>query len=121
MVARFEYVLGATCAVLWGFAIVAQTPLLPVAGLLDLGLYPLYSLASALGWVLGNVYIARKRRLRGGGRRRLALYTLGPLAVIVLLRALAPVAAQEAAPAVPVYGFIVYWIFFLVPVTLRRN
>lgn len=118
---RFEYVLGAICALLWAFAIVARMQVLPVAGLLDLGLYPLYSLGSALGWLAGNVYVARRSRLLGGRRKRLALYALGPLAIIALLRAMAPLESQAAAPMVPVYGFIVYWIFFLVPVTLRRD
>lgn len=119
--ARVEYVLGAICAVIWGFAIVAQGRMLPVAGLLDLDLYVLYSTGAALGWIFGNVYVARRQRLRGGSRRRLALYALGPLSVPVLLRAMAPLAVQAAAPLVPVYGFVVYAIFFLVPVTLRRQ
>lgn len=112
--------LGTACAVLWALALALQTPFLSAAGLLDLNLYGLFSTGAALGWLAGNVFVARQRRLEGGNRGLLALYALGPLSVVLLLRSFASEAQQEAAPLVPLYGVIVYWIFFLVPVSFRR-
>lgn len=116
---RIEYLLGTVCASIWGLALFAQWQLLPVEGILNLGLYGLYGIGATLGWLAGNVYVVRRRRLRGGHWRLLALYASGPLAVLVLLRALAPLDVQRAAPLVPIWGFCVYWIFFLVPVSFR--
>ncbi len=117
---RFEIVLGTVCAILWALVLALQTPFLSAAGLLDLSLYGLYSTGAALGWLAGNIFVARQRRLEGGTRGLLALYCLGPLAVVVLLRSFASQVQQDAAPLVPLYGVVVYWIFFLVPVSFRR-
>ena len=42
-----------------------------------------------------------------------------PTPFLFLIRALAPLSIQQAAPLVPIYSFGVYSLFFLVPVTLR--
>ena len=52
-------------------------------------------------------------------RRFLLIYYLGPPAILDLLRAMAPLADQRAAPFVPLYAFGVFSILFLVPVTMK--
>lgn len=95
--------------------------LVTLRGHFPLGLYPLYSLAMGLGWGAGNLYVHRGRRFPDPIRRRVLLvYYLGPQGLIYLLRFMAPVADQQAAPLVPVWAFGVFSIFFLVPVKLIR-
>ena len=102
-------------------AILGLYGILPLAGALTLDLYRLYSIAAVLGWASGNVYLLRLKSLTGQvWRRRLLLsYLLGPASCVYLLRALAPITHQLAAPLVPILSLAVYGIFFLVPVTLR--
>lgn len=117
-----ELALLVAFSALWVVAMLAFFGILPLAGAFDLGLYSLYSFAAALGWLAGNVYVLRRRGLPAGGRwrrRLLPTYLLGPPGVVYLLRALAPPSVQAAAPLVPLLSFLVYLIFFLVPVTLR--
>ncbi len=131
---RLELGLLAVFSVIWLLAILVGLGALPLAGTLALDLYRFYSIAAVLGWVAGNIYVSRSESLTGAppgerspdappGRRfrkRLLLnYLVGPSSFVYLLRALAPLADQRAAPMVPVYGFCVYSLFFLVPLTLR--
>ena len=107
---------------IWTVALASLVGLLPAAGLLDLSLYQLYGIAVALGWVAGNVYVNRSRRFPKPVRSRvLLIYLLGPPGVIYLLRALASHEAQAAAPMAAIYGCGVFFIFFLVPVTLKGS
>lgn len=107
------------CFAAWVATLLNQAGLLTLPGVLDLGLYPLYGLAAGLGWFLGNVYLHRRRRLLRPARRRLLpLYLLAPPGVLYLLRSLASVEAQRAAPLVPLLAFAVYITFFLVPLSL---
>lgn len=94
--------------------------LLPLAAGPDLSLYTLYTVGAVLGWLAGNVWMARRRRL-GPPRARglLVLYLFGPPSLLYLLRALADPARQAAAPLVPLWAFCVYGVFFLVPVVFR--
>lgn len=116
-----ELVLLGLCSALWLAAILGQIGLLPLAGTFRLDLYPLYSLATVLGWLSGNVYVVRQRFLpRDRFRRRVLMsYLFGPPSLLYLLRTLAPAEIQGLAPLVPVYAMAVYGIFFLVPVTLK--
>lgn len=118
---RFELGLVVAFSAVWLLAVLALFGVLPLAGTLDLDLYRFFSIAAVLGWLAGNVYVVRTRgREEHRWRKRLLLaYLVGPPGVLYLLRALAPTFAQKAAPFVPIYGFAVYAIFFLVPVTLR--
>lgn len=124
---RLELILLIAACFLWLLAALALFGVLPLAGTLDVGLYRFYSVAAVLGWVTGNVYLARLRHLqlprepllRLWRQRFLFAYLVGPPGFLYLVRALAPVAEQKAAPFVPVYALGVYAIFFLVPVTLR--
>jgi hypothetical protein len=118
---RVEAALLIVFSVAWVVVILVLLGRLPVAGTLHLDLYSLYAVAAALGWVTGNLYVLRRPRMPQGGYRLQALisYLLGPPAFVYLLRASAPPSVLQAAPLVPLYAFVVYWIFFLVPVTLR--
>ncbi len=115
------HLLGLFSAV-WALAILGLFRLLPISGVLHLDLYRLFSVAAILGWVGGNVYLIRLRGLGAGrwSKRLLLVYLVGPPGFLYLLRAMAPLEAQQMAPLVPIYGFGVYAIFFLVPVTLSR-
>ena len=76
--------------------------------------------SSPAAWGFGILYVQRTRRLAAPLRRRLLLiYYLGPPALLVLLRAMAPVAYQREAPLVPLWAFGVFSILFLVPVTMK--
>ncbi len=89
---------------------------------LDLSLYQLYSVAAVVGWLSGNVYIHRRRSLPPSfGRRVAALWMIGPQGIPALLRAMAPIEAQAAAPAVPLYSLAVGAIFFCVPLVFGRR
>lgn len=104
----------------WALAALGNLGVAGLAGALSLPLYPLYSIAAAMGWLSGNVYILRSRAVAQRLRRRvLAIYFLGPPGIVYLLRAMAPMAEQETAPAVPLYAFGVYTALFLVPIVLR--
>lgn len=104
----------------WGLAALGQFGIFGLAGALPLSLYPLYTIAVALGWISGNVYVLRSRTVPTRLRRRvLAVYLLGPPGILYLLRAMAPRAEQQAAPLVPVFAFGVFAVLFLVPIVLR--
>jgi hypothetical protein len=113
--------LGVFLAV-WTVALASLVGLLPAAGLLDLTLYQLYGTAAALGWVAGNIYVTRSGRYPKPVRSRvLLIYLFGPPGIIYLLRSLASAELQAAAPLAAIYGCGVFFIFFLVPVTLKRS
>lgn len=117
-----ELVLLGIFFVCWLAALAAFGGLLPLAGLLDLGLYQYYGLAAFLGWLSGNVYLHRSRRVPKPLRLRLMLiYLLGTPGLLYLVRALAPLTTQALAPMAPVYATGVFAILFLVPVTLRGS
>jgi hypothetical protein len=105
----------------WAAALASALTGRPAAGLLPLGLYPLYGLSAALGWLVGNAHASRRRSAAGlAGARRIA-YLVGPPGLLFLLWELAPPALQRAAVLAPIWAYGVYVIFFLVPVTLRRR
>ena len=118
---RFEPVLVASFLAAWVVDLLAVLGVVDLRGSLELGLYPLYSIAAAAGSVAGNLCMLRGRRLPTPLRRRLqVIYLLGPPGVLFLLRAMAPIEAQRAAPLVPFYSFGVFIVFFLVPVLMWR-
>lgn len=117
----------------WVVVLLHSLGLVSVAGGLALGIHAIYGLAATLGWVAGNVYVGLRRarleqpespeRSEGSERSRrrlLLLCLLGPPSVPALLRAMAPLEWQLAAPLIPVWSFAVQSIFFLVPVVLAR-
>lgn len=127
----------------WMVALLHLAGVLPLAGALPLGLYGYYAFAAVAGWLAGNVYVLRRRRLaatvpptprgraageggrRVGGpatagrrdRRLLAiLYVFGPPSLVYLLWALVSSPQQRLAPLAPLWAFGVYGVFFLVPI-----
>jgi hypothetical protein len=81
--------------------------------------YGLFGTAAALGWLAGNVYVRRARgRQRSSARLFLVVYLFGPPGIVYFLWALGPGEARAAAPLIPIYSFLVFGVFFLVPVLL---
>lgn len=114
----FERSLLSLFSALWIVALLELFGLLPLARGWPLSLYGLYGFGAFLGWISGNVWVHRRRRVgRRLGRWLLMVYFFGPPSILYLVRALAPAEHREAAPLVPVYAFAVYAIFFLVPVS----
>lgn len=106
----------------WLLAVLHHLGLVPPFAQLDLSLYQLYAVAAVLGWVSGNVYVQRRRRLPPDHRKRAAaLWLIGPQGIPALLRALAPVESQALAPAVPLYALGVGAVFFCVPLVFGRR
>jgi hypothetical protein len=123
-VTRLETVLFALSMACWLVDLLAVLRIITVAGSLPLGLYPLYSAAMSLGWFSGYLYERRRGDFPDPLRHRVfLLYFLGPPGLIVLLRAMAPLAMQYAAPFVPLYAFGVFAVFFWVPIQfpVRRD
>jgi len=103
----------------WIVALLELFGALRLAGAWPLSLYGLYGTGAFLGWIAGNVWVQRRRRVpRPLARWLLMVYLFGPPSLLYLLRALAPAEHRAAAPLVPLYAFVVYGIFFLVPVSL---
>jgi hypothetical protein len=120
-VKRLQIILASLFAACWLAAILGAVDVAPLAGTLDLGLYPLYSLAVVAGSAAGNLYAWRAWTLETPARRRLlALCLAGPPGLVTMLRSMAPQASQDAAPFVPLWAFFVFAVFFLVPLTVRR-
>lgn len=120
----FEIFLAGASTCGWVTAILAMTGILPLAGGLALDLYRYYSLAAVLGWLIGNIYVFRWRRQlpdRPFYRRALLLYVLGPPSFLYVVRALAPLSDQRAAPLVPLFAIAIYGIFLMIPLTLRAT
>ncbi|MBW8873373.1 MAG: hypothetical protein JF614_00275 [Acidobacteria bacterium] len=117
---RLEVILLGLFLACWTLSLLSFLHVLSLAGSLPLALYPYYAVAVALGWGFGILYVQRTRGFDPQLRRRfLFIYYLGPPAVLVLLRAMAPVVDQRAAPLVPLWAFGVFSILFLVPVTMK--
>jgi cytochrome b len=104
----------------WALSLLSFTRVVPLAGSLPLTLYGYYSVAVALGWGFGILYVRRTWGMATPIRRRfLLIYYLGPPAILGVLRSMAPWPDQHAAPFVPLYAFGVFSILFLVPVTMK--
>jgi hypothetical protein len=100
-------------------ALLEKLGVLSLAGTLELGLYPYFILAAALGWLCGNVYLHRRRRLpREVWRWILPIYLLGPPGVLFLLHATSSAEWQELTPFFPFLASLVFLVFLLVPLTL---
>jgi hypothetical protein len=89
-------------------------------GSLPLALYPYYGAAMSLGWLFGLLCIGRTGDMERNPTRRFVLfYFVGPIGFLFLLRDMATIEAQRAAPFVPLWGLGVYAIFFITAVILR--
>lgn len=104
----------------WALSVLSFTRVVGFAGSLPLSLYSYYSVAVALGWAFGILYVRRTWGLPAPIRRRfLLIYYLGPPAILGLLRSMGTAQDQRDAPFVPLYAFGVFSILFLVPVTMK--
>ena len=104
----------------WALSVLSFTRVVGFAGSLPLSLYSYYSVAVALGWGFGILYVRRTWGLPTPIRRRfLLIYYLGPPAILGLLRSMGTLQDQRDAPFVPLYAFGVFSILFLVPVTMK--
>lgn len=113
---RLELPLFGLFLACWVLVVCHGLGLVSLAGALSLSLYRLYAVAAIVGWLSGNVYVHRRRRLdREHRRRAVALWLVGPQGIPALLRAMSPIEVQVAAPAVPLYAFAVGVVFFTVP------
>jgi cytochrome b len=123
-VLRTETVLGGFFLAAWVAAGVYVAGWLEPPGL-ALSFYGLFSFAAAFGWVIGNLLVLRLRALGWptGKRRRslVTLYLAAPAGLVALLRAMAPTDLRRAAPIAGLLALVVYAIFFVVPVSLRRK
>lgn len=119
---RFEPVLAAFFLATWLVGLLSLFQWIDSSGALRIGLYPLFSIAAAVGWVSGNAYWVRSRPLPSLLRRGVfVVYYVGPLGFLLFLRSMAPRPEQAVAPLVPLYSWIVFSVLFLVPVVLRRT
>jgi hypothetical protein len=124
-VKRLEIAFVSLFAACWLLLFLDLFGVVHLAGTRDLGFYPFYALAVALGSISGNAFVWRMRRLEPGPERRtrraLLIHLAGPPGALALLRAFAPEASQAAAPLVPVLGVLVFSVFFVVPLIMRRR
>jgi hypothetical protein len=122
-VKRIELILLALFLACWGVSLAVFFRLLRLDGSAPLGFYGLYGIAASLGWLFGNVYVQRTRKMgkteRPGRRPFWVLYFFGPLGIVYLLRSMEPLDFQRAAPLVLLYAWAVFAIFFTVPVVVR--
>lgn len=90
-----------------------------------MSLYGQYALAASWGWVVGNLYVLRRRSIPDaqGARKRLflLLYLVVPAGVIVLVRSMLDPELRAAAPLADPLAVAIYALFFFVPFSLRRR
>ncbi len=118
---RPEAILSGLFLACWLVVFLSWGRLVPLAGHASIPLYPFFSFAAALGWAAGTLYVVRGRRVDPRDRLLLRwVYFVGPQGIAYLLRAMAPLQEQQAAPFAPLWALGVYSIFFFVPVATVR-
>ncbi len=118
---RLETVLVALFFACWLVASLEALGLYSLAGMVDLGVQPLFSFAAAVGWLAGNVYARKYRSAPPPLRRRwLVIWLLGPAGLFFLLWAMAPADLQGLVPLAPLYATGVASALFAVPILLGR-
>lgn len=119
---RLEVFLLALGLTAWCLSLVSLLSGRRLAGMSPISLYALYSIASILGWGLGNLFVARTRgQARGLQRVLLPLYLLAPTGVLFALWATATGELQLGVPLAPVYATGIFAVLFLVPLTFSRG
>ncbi len=117
---RLEILLVAFWLACWAVSLLAVSGLADLSGRIDLPYYPYYAIAAFFGWLFGNVWVERSRRVPAGVRRPFwVLYFFGPPGFLYLLWTMQPVARQRDAIGA-LLSFAVFAALFLVPVLLRR-
>jgi hypothetical protein len=122
-VKRIELILLALFLACWVLSLAVFFQLLRLDGAAPLGFYGLYSIAASLGWLFGNVYVQRTRKMakteKQVRRQFWVFYFFGPLGIVYLLKSMEPLDFQRAAPLVLLYAWAVFSIFFAVPIVFR--
>ena len=119
---RFEIFLAAVGLCAWSVALGALFAGRGLAGLTRVSLYPLYLAAAASGWGLGNIWVARTRRLEKAVKRLLLpVYLLTAPGLLFVLWATASLVLQTLIPMAPVYASAIATLFFLVPLSFDRS
>ena len=116
---QFDVILAALAVASIFVVLLADLGVVALAGSAPLALHRFYIVAAAAGWLFGNLYVAR---LRAGQRARpilLAIYCMGPISPLFLLRAMAAQQSLDMAPLVPLFGCGVFLVLFFVPVLLQ--
>ena len=117
---RGEVILLALFLACWLLEIAVFPGWLRFDGSLPIGLYPFYGVAMSLGWLFGLLCVNRTRDMDPGPTRRFVFfYFVGPIGFLFLVRDMATMEAQRAAPFVPLWGLGVYTIFFITAIILR--
>jgi hypothetical protein len=118
-VKQFDVILAALAVASIFVVLLADLGVVALAGSAPLALHRFYIVAAAAGWLFGNLYVAR---VRSGQRARpilLAIYCMGPISPLFLLRAMASEQSLDTAPLVPLFGCGVFLVLFFVPVMLQ--
>jgi len=119
-VKKIEVILTALFLACWTVSIAVFFQILRIDGTALLGFYGLDAISAGLGWLFGNVYVQRTRKMEKRDRRLFwPLYFFGPLGIVYLLRCMESLAFQQAAPFALIYAWCVFSIFFVVPVVVR--
>ena len=120
---RTETVFGGFFLACWLTALGYAARLLPEPPPLPLNLYGLFTFTSAFGWVIGNLFVLRRRARpeKEHPRRLLGLYLAAPAGLVALTRAMTSEYWRQGAPLGGLFALAIYAIFFFVPVLLKRR
>jgi hypothetical protein len=87
--------------------------------------YAQFALAASWGWVVGNLYVIRRRTIpaEDGFKRRLflLLYLGLPAGLLAAVRSMMDPELRAVTPLAEPLSAGIYLIFFLVPFSLRRR
>jgi hypothetical protein len=119
-VKRYEAGLLGLFLACWAVYLLGFSGVLALAGSLGRSFYLYDSIAAALGWGGGNLFVYRDRDLDPGVRRLfLNGYYFAPFGLIFLIHAMWPAADQHAAPLAGIYALAVFSVFFVVAIKLK--
>ncbi len=119
---RTEAVIGGFFLACWIVALVYASELVALPRPIPIDLYGLFIFSAAFGWVSGNLFVLRRRRLPSHLERRFrGLYLFVPAGLVALARAMTTDTWRAAAPLGGLYALLVYSIFFGVPLLLARR
>ncbi len=119
---RTEAVVGGFFLACWVVALLYASNLAALPRPLSFDLYGLFTFAAAFGWVAGNLFVLRRRRLAPQLARRFrGLYLMVPAGMVALVRAMTADAWRAAAPLGGLYALLVYAVFFAVPLLVGRR
>lgn len=117
---RFESILFAFFLACWATSVLHLLGVVHLGDRLAVSLRGVFATAAAVGWIAGNVYVARRRDQPAPVRRKLLLiYLFHPPSLGVLVWSMMPSNIQHFTPMAPLYCVVMSLIFFCVPLLLR--